>query len=150
MTNTPDILKKILLRKHEEINKRSQIVSLSQIMRRAEDAESPRGFVASIEKKINAGQTAVIAEIKKASPSKGLLRENFLPADIALSYEKHGAACLSVLTDKDFFQGSEAYLQQARAATTIPVIRKDFIIKPYQVYESRAINADCILLIVSA
>ena len=150
MTNTPDILKKILLRKHEEINKRSQIVSLSQIMRRAEDAESPRGFVASIEKKINAGQTAVIAEIKKASPSKGLLRKNFFPADIALSYEKHGAACLSVLTDKDFFQGSEAYLQQARAATTIPVIRKDFIIDPYQVYESRAINADCILLIVSA
>jgi indole-3-glycerol phosphate synthase len=150
MTDTPDILKKILQRKQEEITKRSQIVSLAQIMRRAEDADTPRGFVAAIEAKINAGKAAVIAEIKKASPSKGLLRENFIPADIAQSYEQHGAACLSVLTDKDFFQGSEAYLQQARAATNLPVIRKDFIIDPYQVYEARAINADCILLIVSA
>tara|TARA_R110002111_G_scaffold36251_1_gene70620 strand:+ start:60 stop:857 length:798 start_codon:yes stop_codon:yes gene_type:complete len=150
MTDTPDILKQILKRKQEEIAKRSQIVSLAQIIRRAEDADTPRGFVAAIEAKINTGKAAVIAEIKKASPSKGVIRENFIPADIAKSYEQHGAACLSVLTDKDFFQGSEAYLQQARAATQLPVIRKDFIIDPYQVYEARAIHADCILLIVSA
>jgi indole-3-glycerol phosphate synthase len=150
MTDTPDILKKILDRKQQEIAYRSQLVSLQTMMSRAENADTPRGFVSAIEAKINAGQHAVIAEIKKASPSKGLLREHFVPADIAKSYEKHGAACLSILTDKDFFQGSEAYLEEARAATTLPVIRKDFIIDPYQVYEARAINADCILLIVSA
>lgn len=150
MSDTPDILQKILQRKQQEITKRQQAISLQQMMAKAESADSPRGFVAAIESKINAGQAAVIAEIKKASPSKGLLRENFVPADIAISYEQHGAACLSILTDKDFFQGAEMYLQQARAATKLPVIRKDFIIDPYQVYEARAINADCILLIVSA
>jgi indole-3-glycerol phosphate synthase len=116
----------------------------------AENADTPRGFVAAIESKIHTGNAAVIAEIKKASPSKGLLREHFVPAEIAKSYEDNGAACLSVLTDQDFFQGHEDFLQQARNATKLPVIRKDFIIDPYQVYEARAINADCILLIVSA
>ena len=150
MSNTPDILKKIIARKHEEIAERSQLVSLAEMIERAAAADPCRGFVAAMKKKIAAGQAAVIAEIKKASPSKGVMREHFVPAEIAVSYEKGGAACLSILTDKDFFQGSEDYLQQARAACALPVIRKDFIIDPYQVYEARAINADCILLIVAA
>ena len=150
MNNTPDILKKILRRKVEEITERSQVISLTEQSQLAEQASPVRGFVQAIENKIAAGQAGVIAEIKKASPSKGVLRENFNPAEIARSYADHGAACLSVLTDKDFFQGSEDYLQQARAACELPVIRKDFIIDPYQVYEARAINADCILLIVAA
>lgn len=150
MSNTPDILKKIIARKREEIAERSQQVSLDEMVERAAAADACRGFVASMKNKLAAGQAAVIAEIKKASPSKGVMREHFVPAEIAASYEKGGAACLSILTDKDFFQGSEEYLQQARAACSLPVIRKDFIIDPYQVYEARAINADCILLIVSA
>lgn len=150
MTDTPDILKKIIRRKFEEITERKANVTLQQMTELAEVADAPRGFVAAIEAKINSGQAAVIAEIKKASPSKGVLRENFIPADIAKSYEKHGAACLSVLTDKDFFQGHEAYLKQAREACSLPIIRKDFIVDPYQVFEARAISADCILLIVSA
>lgn len=150
MTDTPDILKKILQRKQEEIAERVLSISHAQIQSLAEQADPVRGFVQAIETKINNGKAAVIAEIKKASPSKGLLRENFLPADIARSYEKHGAACLSVLTDRDFFQGHEAYLKQAREACKLPVIRKDFIIDPYQVFEARAIGADCILLIVAA
>lgn len=150
MSNTPDILKKIIARKHEEIAERSQQVSLEEMIERAKSADVCRGFVAAMQEKIAAGQAAVIAEIKKASPSKGVMREHFVPAEIAASYEKGGAACLSVLTDADFFQGSEEYLQQARAACSLPVIRKDFIVDPYQVYEARAINADCILLIVAA
>ena len=149
-TNTPDILKKIIERKYQEIAERKAKVTLHQLIEVAEKADSPRGFVAAIEAKINAGQAAVIAEIKKASPSKGLLRENFIPADIAKSYELNGAACISVLTDHDFFQGHEIYLQEARAACSLPVIRKDFIVDPYQIFEARAIAADCILLIVSA
>ena len=149
-TDTPDILRKIIARKHEEIQQRSEKIGLSQLKDQQGDASSVRGFIKSLEAKINAGQAAVIAEIKKASPSKGVLRENFHPADIARSYEQGGAACLSVLTDHDFFQGSEAYLQEARAACELPVIRKDFIIGPYQVYEARVIEADCILLIVAA
>jgi indole-3-glycerol phosphate synthase len=109
----------------------------------------PRGFIQAIENQIATGKAGVIAEIKKASPSKGILRENFKPAEIAQSYEKHGAACLSVLTDLDYFQGCNAYLQEARAACRIPVLRKDFTIDPYQVYEARAIGADAILLIVA-
>ncbi|MFW5450004.1 MAG: indole-3-glycerol phosphate synthase TrpC [Methylophagaceae bacterium] len=150
MTDTPDILKKIIQRKYEEIAERKEKVSQHQLIELAEKADQPRGFVAAIEAKINSGQAAVIAEIKKASPSKGLLRENFIPAEIAKSYEQHGAACLSVLTDHDFFQGHEFYLREAREASSLPVIRKDFIVDPYQVFEARAINADCILLIVSA
>ncbi|PHS31443.1 MAG: indole-3-glycerol-phosphate synthase [Methylophaga sp.] len=150
MSDTPDILKKIIQRKFEEIDERQAKVSLQQLIEVAEKADQPRGFVAAIEAKINSGKAAVIAEIKKASPSKGLLRKNFNPAEIAKSYEQHGAACLSVLTDHDFFQGHELYLQEARQACSLPVIRKDFIVDPYQIFEARAISADAILLIVSA
>jgi indole-3-glycerol phosphate synthase len=146
----PDILKKIIARKIEEIAERKQACALPEIRQRAEAADEVRGFADAIKAKIATGNSAVIAEIKKASPSKGVMREDFHPADIAASYEKAGAACISVLTDADFFQGSEDYLQQARAACSLPVIRKDFIVDPYQVYESRAIGADCILLIVAA
>lgn len=147
---TPDILVKILDRKREEIAERSATVSIAQLKDQCVEADAVRGFIKSIENKIANKKSAVIAEIKKASPSKGLLRENFHPAEIAESYAVHGAACLSILTDKDYFQGHEDYLKQARAACELPVIRKDFIIDPYQVYEARVIEADCILLIVAA
>jgi len=150
MSNPPDILIKILNRKREEIAERSAQVSIEALKRQCESAEPVRGFIKAIENKIIKKQSAVIAEIKKASPSKGILREDFKPADIAKTYADNGAACLSILTDKDYFLGSEEYLQQARAACALPVIRKDFIIDSYQVYEARAIDADCILLIVSA
>ena len=149
MSDTPDILKKIVARKLEEIDERSANISIDQLKAQLDDADSPRGFVQSLKDKIAAGQSGVIAEIKKASPSKGVLREHFVPAEIAKSYADHGAACLSVLTDVDFFQGGDAYLKQARAACSLPVIRKDFIVDPYQVYEARAMSADCILLIVA-
>ena len=149
MSDTPDILKKIVARKLEEIDERSANLSIDQLKAKLDDADAPRGFVQSLNDKIAAGQSGVIAEIKKASPSKGVLREDFVPAEIAQSYANHGAACLSVLTDVDFFQGGDAYLKQARAACSLPVIRKDFIVDPYQVYEARAMSADCILLIVA-
>ena len=150
MSNTPDILKKILARKEQEIAERSVQRPITLLAELAEQADAPRGFVKSIRAKLDAGQAAVIAEIKKASPSKGVIRENFIPAAIAQSYEKGGAACLSILTDADFFQGHEEYLKQGRAACSLPVIRKDFIIDDYQVVEARAIGADCILLIAAA
>lgn len=154
MTNsakdTPDILKKILNRKREEITDRSKTISLQNLEQQARNAADARGFVNSIASNIQKNKPAVIAEIKKASPSKGILRENFVPAEIAKSYEQAGATCLSVLTDVDFFQGGDDYLKQARAACSLPVIRKDFIIDPYQVYEAKAMQADCILLIVAA
>ena len=149
MSDTPDILKKIVRRKHEEIAARSSERPLEQIKEQLNTADPARGFVNSLAAKIADNHPGVIAEIKKASPSKGVIREDFQPAQIARSYEQGGAACLSVLTDIDFFQGSDDYLQQARAACQLPVIRKDFIIDPYQVYEARSINADCILLIVA-
>lgn len=147
--NTPDILKKIIQRKQQEIAEARALVSDQQIIELAQTAPALRGFVESMKKRIHAGEPAVIAEIKKASPSKGVLRENFDPAAIAASYESGGACCLSVLTDVDFFQGSAAYLKQARQHCQLPVLRKDFMIDIYQVYEARAMGADCILLIVA-
>jgi len=149
MSDTPDILNKIIERKREEIAECISKIPLAEMVGKAKAGLPVRGFVKSIEEKIQSGKAAVIAEIKKASPSKGVMRENFDPVQIAQSYEKGGAACLSVLTDIDFFQGCDEYLQQARAACSLPVIRKDFIIDSYQVYEARAMSADCILLIVA-
>jgi indole-3-glycerol phosphate synthase len=145
-----DILNRILVRKTEEVAERRARVPEAELVARIAELPPTRGFGAAIEAKIAAGLPAVIAEVKKASPSKGLIRGDFDPAAIAASYAAAGAACLSVLTDSDFFQGSEAFLQQAREACALPVLRKDFIIDAYQVYEARAIGADCILLIVSA
>lgn len=150
MKNTPDILKKILARKKAEISDRSARITLQEMRQRAEAAPAARGFRGALQARIDQGKAAVIAEIKKASPSKGILREAFDPTAIAKSYARGGAACLSVLTDMDFFQGADAYLQAARAACALPVLRKDFTIDPYQVYEARALGADCILLIVAA
>lgn len=148
--STPTILKTILARKVEEVAERSSQVCLSELRDQLALADSCRGFVSAVKAKMDSGQSAVIAEVKKASPSKGVIRENFDPIEIAKSYERGGAACLSVLTDTDFFQGSDEYLRKARAACQLPVIRKDFIIDEYQVYEARAMGADCILLIVAA
>ena len=149
MTGTPDILKKIITRKHQEIAERKQSTSLESVINATKDASPVRGFINAMQTRINSGESAVIAEIKKASPSKGVMREDFKPAEIAKSYQAGGASCLSVLTDVDFFQGSDKYLIEARNACDLPVIRKDFIIDPYQVYEARAMGADCILLIVA-
>ena len=148
--DTPDILKKILLRKREEIAERSENLDLDSIIKYAEMASPVRGFINSIENRLAQKLSAVIAEIKKASPSKGILRENFIPAEIAKSYELHGAACVSVLTDIDFFQGADEYLVAARKICSLPVLRKDFVIDAYQVTEARVLGADCILLIVAA
>jgi len=145
-----DILEKILAVKAEEIAKAKTLVDEAAMRRRAEEADTPRDFVGSLRRKISAGFPAVIAEIKKASPSKGLLREQFDPSAIARSYAQHGAACLSVLTDERFFQGRAEDLSAARNACELPVLRKDFVVDPYQVYQSRALGADCILLIVAA
>jgi len=150
MNDTPTILKKILARKAEEIAERSAQVSSRELEQRFDDQPAPRGFARAISERVQHAQSAVIAEVKKASPSKGVLREHFDPAAIAQSYEKGGAACLSVLTDRDFFLGHEDYLKAARAACSLPVIRKDFLVDSYQVTEARAIGADCILLIVAA
>jgi len=145
-----DVLRAILRRKVEEVAERSARVPLAELSARATDAGPTRGFAAAVAAKIAAGQSAVIAEVKKASPSKGVIRADFDPAAIARSYEAGGAACLSVLTDVDYFQGSDTYLQQARAACALPVLRKDFTIDAYQVHEARVLGADCILLIVAA
>lgn len=145
-----DILQKILAVKAEEIRAAQQIKSLAEIRREAKAMAPTRDFVAALKAKIAQGKAAVIAEIKKSSPSKGVLREHFVPAEIAKSYAEHGAACLSVLTDRQFFQGDSEFLKQARAACDLPVLRKDFMVDKYQVHEARAMGADCILLIVAA
>lgn len=149
-SNTPTILKKILDRKLEEVAERQKKKSAHDLEAEFDRFEPPRGFTQAIQSKVQQGQSAVIAEIKKASPSKGVLRDPFVPSDIAGSYAEGGAACLSVLTDQDFFQGHEDYLIEVRGKVSLPVIRKDFLIDSYQITEARAIGADCVLLIVSA
>jgi indole-3-glycerol phosphate synthase len=150
MNAPPDILRKILARKAGEITERAGRTPLAELKKHLAQAPAPRGFLKAIRNRIETGRAAVIAEIKQASPSKGLLRADFRPAEIARSYERHGATCLSVLTDEEFFQGSDAHLQQARAACALPVLRKDFTMDAYQVYEARVLGADAILLIVAA
>ncbi|AEG94694.1 indole-3-glycerol phosphate synthase TrpC [Ramlibacter tataouinensis] len=145
----PDILTKIVAVKHEEIAQAKKKVSFEAMRADAESRVLTRDFEGALRRRIAAGRSAVIAEVKKASPSKGVLRADFIPADIAQSYAEHGAACLSVLTDRQFFQGRPDYLKQARASCDLPVLRKDFMVDPYQVYESRAMGADCILLIAA-
>lgn len=145
-----DILNTILARKAEEVAARRAAVPLAELQARLADAPPLRGFARALHESIANGEPAVIAEVKKASPSKGVIRPDFRPAEIAMSYEMGGASCLSVLTDVDFFQGSDTYLQQAREACSLPVLRKDFVVDPYQIVEARVLGADCILLIVSA
>ena len=150
MQDTPDILKKILSVKQEEIEFRQRQNKTKDIIAKANDCPPQRGFFHALTQSIGHGRPAVIAEIKKASPSKGVICENFDPETIARSYADAGASCLSVLTDESFFQGADHYLQTARAACELPVLRKDFMIDPYQIYESKALGADCILIIVAA
>ena len=150
MSALPDVLDRILRHKAAEVTERARRESLASLSARLEGLPPPREFLAALERKHAEGKPAVIAEIKKASPSKGLLRDPFEPASIAESYARHGAACLSVLTDKEFFQGHEDHLREARQASGLPVLRKDFVIDAYQVYEARAMGADCVLLIVAA
>lgn len=150
MSDVPDILRKILARKAEEISERSQRVSLAELRQMVAKLPPTRPFRERLEQTIADSQPAIIAEIKRASPSKGLLRDPFHPADIARSYSAFGATCLSVLTDRDFFQGHEDFLRETQTACLLPILRKDFIIDPYQVYEARLIGADCVLLIVAA
>ncbi|KTG17459.1 MULTISPECIES: indole-3-glycerol phosphate synthase TrpC [unclassified Guyparkeria] len=150
MSDTPDILKKIIARKRVEVAAAKQVVPASVMEDHARSAEATRGFERAVAARVEDKRPAVIAEIKKASPSRGVLRDPFDPVAIAKSYQKGGAACLSVLTDRDFFQGDAEYLKAARAACRLPVLRKDFMIDPYQVDEARAMGADCILLIAAA
>jgi indole-3-glycerol phosphate synthase len=150
MAGVPDILARILARKRAELEAARAAVPLAEVERRAATAPPPRDFVGALRARIAAGRPAVIAEMKRASPSKGLLRADFDPVAIARAYEAGGAACLSVLTDRDFFQGDAAHLVEARNACSLPVLRKDFVTEPYQVYEARSLGADCILLIAAA
>jgi indole-3-glycerol phosphate synthase len=150
MTNIPDILKTILAKKEEEVARRRVQTPIELLQDIATGVEKPRGFYAALQRKASLKQPAIIAEIKKASPSQGVIRENFQPLNIAQDYAMNGATCLSVLTDKDFFQGSEAYLQMVHDRCPLPVLRKDFMIDAYQIHEARALGADCILLIVAA
>jgi indole-3-glycerol phosphate synthase len=145
-----NILDTIIATKFEEIKESQKIKSIDQLKDEVINASQPRGFVKAIETQLSKNKAAVIAEIKKASPSKGVIRENFNPKEIAISYEKGGATCLSVLTDQKYFQGHDDYLKEARAVCSLPVLRKDFMVDTYQIYEARAMGADCILLIVAA
>lgn len=148
--SVPTVLQKILARKAGEIAQLKARTTLAELEAQARAADAPRGFARALQAQVARKEAAIIAEVKKASPSKGVIREHFVPAEIARSYAQGGATCLSVLTDVDFFQGGNAYLQEARAACSLPVIRKDFLVDPFQVVEARAIGADCILLIVAA
>ncbi|MGH8583764.1 MAG: indole-3-glycerol phosphate synthase TrpC [Gammaproteobacteria bacterium] len=150
MAAPSDLLTEILRHKAEEVALRRSLRPLAEVRSAAESAAAPRGFVQALARRIAGGAPAVIAEIKRASPSKGVIRADYQPAAIAAGYEQAGAACLSVLTDERYFQGADAHLQEARAACRLPVLRKDFVLDPYQIYESRALGADCILLIVAA
>jgi indole-3-glycerol phosphate synthase len=150
MTQTPDILKTILAKKEEEVARRRVQTPVEMLQEIATGTEKPRGFYAALQSKAALKKPAIIAEIKKASPSQGVIRENFQPVTIAQDYAMNGAACLSILTDKEFFQGSEAYLQMVHDRCPLPVLRKDFMIDAYQIYEARSLGADCILLIVAA
>ena len=150
MSTPPDILKTILAKKAEEVANRRLGITIANLQDIAESVESPRGFYNALQDKVLAKKPAIIAEIKKASPSKGVIREDFQPVIIGQDYAMNGATCLSVLTDKDFFQGAEVYLQLVRERCPLPVLRKDFMIDPYQIFEARALGADCILLIVAA
>ena len=150
MTDTPDILKKILDKKAEEVARRRSGMTIANLEEIAAGVEGPRGFYNALQSKVLAKKPAIIAEIKKASPSKGVIREDFNPISIGQDYAMNGATCLSVLTDKEFFQGSEVYLQMVRERCPLPVLRKDFMIDSYQIFEARALGADCILLIVAA
>ena len=150
MSEAATVLKNIISRKWEQVAERKQRCGMGQLQAMMNEQSACRGFVRAIEARVGTGRAAVVAEIKKASPSKGVIREHFQPAEIAASYAQGGAACLSVLTDEEFFQGADAHLQQARAACSLPVLRKDFVVDPYQVLEARAIGADCILLIATA
>lgn len=150
MSDTPDILKKILAKKVEEVARRKANMPIAMLQEIAGGVQGPRGFYQALRSKAAMQKPAIIAEIKKASPSQGVIREDFRPVDIAVDYAMNGATCLSVLTDKEFFQGSEANLQMVRDKCPLPAIRKDFMIDPYQIHESRALGADCILLIVAA
>ncbi len=144
-----DILDRIVAVKREEVAAARRRKSLEDVRADAQSRVLTRDFLGALRRRVDGGQAAVIAEIKKASPSKGVLRPDFMPADVAQSYAEHGAACLSVLTDRQFFQGEPDYLKQARASCDLPVLRKDFMIDPYQIYESRAMGADCVLLIAA-
>lgn len=150
MSTGSDALDKIMLHKADEVALAKRQTSLAELKARADDSSDCRGFVAALKTSLANGRSAVIAEVKKASPSKGVIRADFHPAQIAESYQQYGASCLSVLTDSEFFQGSIAYFAQARAASSLPILRKDFMLDEYQVFEARAIGADCILLIVAA
>jgi indole-3-glycerol phosphate synthase len=145
-----DILKRILAVKREEVSAAQAVTPLAEVRAAAERQPAPRDFLGALRNRVAAGKPAVIAEIKKASPSRGVLRSDFRPATIAAGYQRHGAACLSVLTDRQFFQGAPAYLAAARAACALPVLRKDFLVDAYQVHEARAMDADAILLIAAA